>query len=53
VEIYFVQDGFAGFVLPFQKNIVFITIRKSDYFGEIDLVIPAKEQNVAIEGLFD
>jgi hypothetical protein len=48
VEIYFVQEGMAGFVLPFTKNIVYITIRKSDYFGEIDFVVSAKENNVEV-----
>lgn len=53
VEIYFVQEGMAGFVLPFQKNVVYITIRKSDFFGEIDFVVPAKEQHIEVENLFD
>lgn len=43
----------AGFVLPFQKNIVYVTIRKSDYFGEIDFVVPAKEYGIEVENIFD
>jgi len=35
-EIYFLMTGFAGFVLPFQTNIVFIEIQPGDKFGEID-----------------
>lgn len=53
IEIYFVQDGMAGFVLPFQRNIVYLTIRKSDYFGEIDFVVAAKDNNIAVENIFD
>ena len=32
----------SAFVLPFKSNIVYITIMKSDYFGEIDFVVPAR-----------
>ena len=53
IEIYFVQDGMAGFVLPFQKNIVYITIRKSDYFGEVDLVVAAKDRGMKVEEMFE
>ena len=35
-EVYFLMTGFAGFVLPFQTNVVFIEIKPGDKFGEID-----------------
>lgn len=47
-HIYFVNKGLAGFVLPFAKNIVYITILDGDYFGEIDFVFPALEKGMQI-----
>ena len=48
-EIYFVQSGFAGFVLPFKYNIVYIEVLKGDFFGEIDFVVAARENDISVE----
>lgn len=41
-EVYFQTKGFAGFVLPFKQNIVYIEINDGDQFGEIDFDASAK-----------
>jgi len=38
LEIYFLQDGVAGYVLPRYNNAVYIEIEKGDHFGTIDIV---------------
>ena len=45
--------GSAGFVLPFRQNIVFIEIVKGDFFGEIDLNVAARENDLSIEDLLE
>ncbi|CDW86372.1 cation channel family protein [Stylonychia lemnae] len=37
-EIYFLEKGVAGYVIPRFNNIVYIQIEKGDHFGHIDLV---------------
>ena len=43
----------SAFVLPFKSNIVYITIMKSDYFGEIDFVVPAREHGLKVEEMVE
>ena len=43
----------SAFVLPFKSNIVYITIMKSDYFGEIDFVVPAREHGLEVEQMLE
>lgn len=52
-EIYFMTKGSAGFVLPLNTNIVYIDILKGDYFGEIDLIFPAKLHQIEIAQMID
>lgn len=37
-DIVFIVKGSAGYVLPFESNIVFIEIQPGDQFGEIDVL---------------
>lgn len=50
-EIYFVQKGMVGFVLPLVTNIVYINIMRGDHFGEIDFVFPAAEAEIEIHDM--
>jgi CRP-like cAMP-binding protein len=47
-EVYFIQKGQAGFVLPLATNIVYINIMQGDHFGEIDFVFTAAESGLEI-----
>ena len=44
-DLYFMSTGTAGFVLPLKYNKVYIEINSGDHFGEIDLLISARERN--------
>jgi uncharacterized Tic20 family protein len=52
-EIYFQISGFAAFVLPLKKNIVYLYVNNGEFFGEVDLIMPAKEQGRSVEEMFD
>lgn len=41
--VYFLKKGGAGFVLPFERNIVFIEINQGDDFGQHDIVSHSME----------
>lgn len=50
--VYFVNSGIAGYVLPFNQSIVYITILKGDNFGEVDFVFPAQQKKISISEMF-
>ena len=41
--VFFLIEGFAGFVLPRYENAVYITVKAGEYFGLIDIVFGLKE----------
>lgn len=43
----------SGFVLPYNSNICYINVYPGHYFGEIDFVVPATENNVSIEEMMN
>ena len=43
-DIYFMSTGTAGFILPLKYNKVYIEINAGDHFGEIDVLIAARER---------
>ena len=51
-QVYFVNDGIAGYCLPFKNSIVYITILKGDFFGEIDFIFPAQQKKMTISEMF-
>ena len=53
-EIFFLTQGFAGFVLPFQSNVVYIEILNGNQFGEIDFEACVKANNMdSLSKMFD
>ena len=48
-DIYFMSSGTAGFVLPLKYNKVYIEINSGDHFGEIDLLISARERRHTLD----
>lgn len=52
-DIYFMPSGTAGFVLPLKYNKVYIEINSGDHFGEIDLLISARERNHTLDQMME
>lgn len=39
--------------MPFKYNIVYIEVLKGDFFGEIDFVVAARENDISVEEIID
>ena len=52
-EIFFLSTGWAGFVLPFKQNVVYIDIGVGDFFGEADFAVTAAAENMDIDSMFE
>ena len=42
-EIYFLVTGLAGYILPEQKDFVYVKLEPEEVFGDIDYVVPNSE----------
>ena len=52
-DIYFVASGWCGFVLPFKQNVVYIDIKKGEFFGEVDIAIAATASGATFRQIID
>lgn len=53
VEIYFLSQGWCGFVLPFKQNMVYVDIQPGDFFGEADFAVSAMQSEIEISDMID
>ena len=45
-ELFFQLNGFTGYVIPFDTNVVYIQVENGDMFGDIDFIASAKEKGI-------